>query len=250
MTDTVSPDLQPLDTITGSLATAGYWAGVVELSTEEPSAFLKVLMARLGTPYIPDGCSDEDPIVVTAPSRRKSAAPFDRPEAIGWHGDFASHEDRPQLSLVLVVRSDPVDPAAGAWRLASTQAVLNQLATSADGRAALDVLEETDVPFSYSDSQPPRWFRVIDRSRPGARGLRFYAPSITRGYRFIGQDVPPLVAGALERLSLAADQVQVVMPTQSGSLLVIDNWKALHDRTPQTVRRRKSRQALLGFVNN
>lgn len=245
--DSVTPP--DLEDILAALETGGFWTGFAKLPREDPGALLRSLMVQLGAPYVPDGCTPEDPIIRTAPSRRKTAAPFDRPEAIGWHGDFASHDDRPKISLVHVARADPGDPNAGAWRLASSEAVLEQMTRTGDGRGALAVLEREALPFSYSDFQPPRWFKVIAETGDGTRGIRFFAPSIARGFHHLGQDTPASVAEALGQLERAADAVQVVVPTTPGSLLVIDNWRALHDRTPQTATRKNGRQALLGFVS-
>lgn len=238
-----------IEDILTSLDQLGFWTGEAGLSADDPVAVLRSLMTGLGTPYIPDGCAPGDPIIKTAPSRRKSAAPFDRPEAIGWHGDFASHDERPGISLVHIARTDPGKPGAGSWRLASNSKVLGRMAEREDGRQAIALLQHEVLPFSYSDDQAPRWFRVIDHNPSGGTGLRFYAPSIERGYRYLGQEPPACVLQALEQIRAAADAVQVVVQASRGSLLVIDNWRALHDRTPQTVARKLPRQAFLGFVN-
>jgi hypothetical protein len=41
------------------------------------------------------------------------------------------------------------------------------------------------------------------------------------------------------------------VPTREGSLLIVSNWFALHDRTPQTISRKQAkREALLCFVKH
>jgi hypothetical protein len=204
---------------------------------------------HLGEVYVPPGCDPEDTVLRTAPTRSRRAAPFDRPEQIGWHGDFASHADRPEASLVLITRSDPRGGEFGAWRLASVDRVLEELRHGAQGEEAIDLLSRTELPFAYADGEPPSWFRVIEE-RPGGRlGLRFYLPSIHRGCAAEYGEIPREVEAALSAVKHAADAVEEVVPTRSGSLLVASNWFALHDRARQTVSRsRPNREALLCFV--
>lgn len=248
MTKPVPADIPDVEDVLASIDRAGFWTGTAILPADNPGGSLIALMNKLGTPYVPDGCPPKNPVIATAPSRRKSAAPFDRPEAIGWHGDFASHEDRPRISLVHVVRGDPAGPEAGAWRLASTGRVLDKMAEGPSGRQAIELLRHEPLPFSYSDRQAPRWFKAIELVEDGQLGFRFFAPSIDRGFASLGQEMPDQIADALSHLQSAADEVQTVVPTGPGSLLVIDNWRALHDRTPQTAARKHGRQALLGFL--
>ena len=247
MTKQAHDPLPDIEAILQSLEQVGFWTGTAILPTDNPRAPILSLMRGLGTPYVPDGCSPDDPVIATAPSRRKSAAPFDRPEAIGWHGDFASHQDRPRISLVHVVRGDPAGPQAGAWRLASAKQVLDKMTERAGGHEAIELLKQQPLPFSYSETQAPHWFTAIE-AIDGEPGLRFFAPSVARGFAHLGEETPVPIADALSRLQSAADEVQVVVPTGPGSLLVIDNWRALHDRTPQTAGRKPGRQALLGFL--
>lgn len=250
MTGQAPRRLPDVESILASLDIAGFWTGTADIPADDAGSPLLSLMSQLGKPYVPDGCHPEHPIIATAPSRRKSAAPFDRPEAIGWHSDFASHEDRPRISLVHVVRGDPAGPEAGAWRLASSQIVLDRMAKRPGGVEAIVLLKQEPLPFSYSESQAPRWFRVIEDISEGQFGLRFFSPSIKRGFTSLGRKTPRPIADALNRLKRAADEVQTVVPTGPGSLLVIDNWRALHDRTPQSARREEGRQALLGFLTD
>lgn len=248
MTHLVTNDLPDVEAIRATLASNGFWTGTASLLPDDPNGLLLSLMTLLGTPYVPDGCSPESPVIATAPSLRKSAAPFDRPEAIGWHGDFASHEDRPRISLVHIVRGDPAGPEAGAWRLASTQRALDKMAKLPGGPEAIELLRHEALPFSYSDGKAPKWFKVIEQIEEDQVGLRFFAPSVARGFASLGRKMSGPIADALSRLKGAADEVQVMVPTRPGSLLVIDNWRALHDRTPQSAGRKQGRLALLGFV--
>jgi hypothetical protein len=46
---------------------------------------------------------------------------------------------------------------------------------------AFDLLTRERLPFSYSEEEEPRSFRVIEPGPDGSYGLRFYHPSIHRG---------------------------------------------------------------------
>jgi hypothetical protein len=231
------------------LDSKGYWAGHCP-DRSDPKAFLPALVRALGELYVPEGCDEVTPLIATRPTLEAGAAPFDRPEPIGWHGDFASHADRPELSLVCVARADPAGERAGAWRLACVERVVDRLLESAEGQAAFDLLREAPLPFSYADGGEIRWFNVFEVRRPdGALGMRFYEPSITRGCLAVHGDVPPVIESALRLVRRAADAVGEIRTTRRGSLLVTDNWHALHDRTEQSAPSDgRGREALLAFA--
>jgi hypothetical protein len=232
-----------------ALDSNGYWVGQGP-AAPEPGAFLLALARALGELYVPQGCDEETPVIATRPTPEAGAAPFDRPEPIGWHGDFASHADRPELSFVYVARADPAGEQAGSWRLASVGRVVDQLLTSAEGQAAFNLLREAPLPFSYTDGGEVRWFNVFEVRRPnGDWGMRFYEPSITRGCIAVHGEVPPAIASALRLVRRAADAVGEIRTTRCGSLLVTDNWHALHDRTEQSAPSDGlGREALLAFA--
>lgn len=231
------------------LRSRGYFTSVLPGGLQGPARFVLETASALGELYVPDGCEPREPLIRTVPTRETGAAPFDRPEAIGWHGDFASHEDRPELSLVYVTRGDPRGAQFGAWRLASVSAVLQALNAFTDGRAAIEFLRRERLPFSYRHGEAPRWFRVIETQTDGELGLRFYLPSIRRGCVAAYGCVPQPAAAALKAVERAADRVAHVVPTIEGSFLVASNWFALHDRTQQTVSdTTAAREALLCFV--
>jgi hypothetical protein len=231
------------------LAADGYWAGLHSLGAD-PEAGLLALARSLGELYVPEGCDPSAPVLWTRPTLDPRAAPFDRREPIGWHGDFASHDDRPAISLVYVSRPDPAGELAGAWRLASVARLIERLRATAEGRAAVEFLTRERLPFSYAEGRPVRWFPAIE-SRPGSGAIwmRFYEPSIVRGCLAAYGEVPGAVADALRLASEAADAVADLRPTPAGSLLVINNWEALHDRVEQSVTASGGdREALLAFV--
>jgi hypothetical protein len=227
----------------------GYFVTHVDVRPEEAVPSVLTLARSLGELYVPAGCEPSEPIIRTAPTRAHRAAPFDRPEPIGWHGDFATYEDRPELSLVYVTRADPRGGDSGAWRLASVERVINSLCATAVGRTAIEIFAEEPLPFSYRDDEPPRWFRVMEPKMGKPLGLRFYVPSLRRGCIAVYGEVPARVAVALKALERAANDVGEIAPTRAGSLLVASNWFALHDRVRQTISKcRPNREALLCFV--
>lgn len=238
-----------IDDILTDLRRGGYYASRVPVAREEAIAFVLDVARSLGELYVPKDCDPAEPIIRTAPARARRAAPFDRPEAIGWHGDFATYEDRPELSLVYITRPDPRGGEFGAWRLASVAKAITTLRATDNGRAAFDLLSRERIPFSYADGEPPRWFLVLEPRPEADLGLRFYLPSIRRGCIAEYGEVPPRIAAALAEVERAADTVAEIVPTQEGSLLIASNWFALHDRIRQTISRtRENREALLCFI--
>lgn len=226
----------------------GYYV-VREPVRDTPAQFVHHLGCSLGEVYVPNDCDPMEPVIRTSPARTRRAAPFDRPEAIGWHGDFATYEDRPEMSIVYITRPDPRGGHYGAWRLASVERVLKSLRTTSDGRLSFDLLKSETLPFTYSDSEAPRRFKVIENRPNGRLGLRFYLPSLHRGLIAEYGEIPSRIAVALAAVEHAADEVAEVVPTQEGSLLIASNWFALHDRVRQTIsRRHPNREALLCFV--
>jgi hypothetical protein len=239
----------PIDEVQARLRQDGYYVTRVPASGEAAVQVVLDVARSLGELFVPMDCDPDEPVIRTAPTRSSWAAPFDRPEQIGWHGDFSTYEERPELSLVYITRPDPRGGDYGAWRLASVARVIAALRTTDDGRAAFEMLSRERLPFSYSEEEEPRWFRVIEPGADGSYGLRFYHPSIHRGCITQYGEVPAHIEAALTALERAADDVGEVVPTQEGSLLIASNWLALHDRVRQTISRTQpNREALLCFV--
>lgn len=238
-----------IDAVHAALESDGYYVAHTAPQGQRAGGVVLDLARSLGELYVPIDCDPTAPLIRTAPTRKRHAPPFDRPEPIGWHGDFATYEDRPELSLVYVTRPDPRGGDFGAWRLASVAHVITALGASTGGRAALDFLSSTPLPFSYSDDESPRRFAVFEPRPEGCFGMRFYLPSIRRGCMAIYGEIPSRIASALAQVESSADRVARVVPTREGSLLVTSNWFALHDRIRQSVSRtRAKREALLCFV--
>lgn len=241
----------PIDEAKAQLHQEGYYVAYVPASGEEAVRLVLDVGRSLGKLFVPQGCDPNAPIIRTAPTYAQQAAPFDRPEPIGWHGDFATYEDRPELSLVYITRPDPRGGEFGAWRLASVARVVGALRATDEGQKVLEFLSRERLPFSYADGENPHWFTVLEPTSNGRIGLRFYLPSIRRGCLAEYGEVPLHIAAALTALELVADEVSEVVPTHQGSLLITSNWFALHDRTQQTISHaHQDREALLCFVTH
>jgi Taurine catabolism dioxygenase TauD, TfdA family len=238
-----------VDVVGAAVERDGYYVARIAPQGESADDFVLDVARSLGDLYVPPDCDPAAPLIRTAPTRKRHAAPFDRPEPIGWHGDFATHEDRPELSIVYITRPDPRGGDFGAWRLASVADVIATLHESTDGGAAFDFLSSTPLPFSYSDDESPSHFVAFEPRPEGRTGMRFYLPSIRRGCIAIHGEISPRIASALAQVEAAADRAARIVPTREGSLLVTSNWFALHDRVQQSVPRTKAkREALLCFV--
>lgn len=112
-------DSVDVNSVRAALHCDGYYVAHVTPQRDSAVDFVLELARSLGELYVPVDCDPATPLIRTAPTRRRYAAPFDRPEPIGWHGDFATYEDRPELSIVYITRPDPRGGDFGAWRLAS-----------------------------------------------------------------------------------------------------------------------------------
>ena len=209
----------------------GYYRSRVSPTPEDAVSFIVELARSLGELFVPERCDPDEPVIRTVPTNADLVAPFDRPAAIGWHGDFATYPDRPELSLVYVTRGDPHGHECGKWRLASVRRLVESMRSTADGRAALDLLSAEELPFSYAEGEEHRWFRVFEPRGRTELGLRYYLPSLRRGCQAVYGGMPMRIVAATAALERAADEVAETVSTEAGSLRVVNNWFALHDRT-------------------
>lgn len=116
-----------IDDVIAHLRDDGYYVAHHLPKGRRAAKFVLDIGSSLGELYLPKDCDPSQPVIRTAPARNRHAAPFDRPEAIGWHGDFATYADRPELSLVYITCADPRGGEFGAWRLASVTRVVASL---------------------------------------------------------------------------------------------------------------------------
>ncbi|XXY47289.1 hypothetical protein WME91_45535 [Sorangium sp. So ce269] len=233
------------------VALQGY-AYLPSFSADPAGVSLLVLARTLGALDLPPDVDPAHPILETHPAAEASSlAPFDRPDAIGWHNDFSTHPERPVLSLAYLTRPDPLGPEHGAWRVASCDRVLDQLHATSDGHEVVRFLLDTDLPYSFTGDGTPSFFRALEpRGSPPKRlGMRFYGRAIRDGARLAYGTIPEEIERAVRAVEGAADQVGHVLVAPAGALLVTDNWHSLHDRLPQCVDPNLSlRRSLLCFV--
>ena len=239
----------PTGDVLEAVSRDGYYGSRVSPTPQDAVRFIVELARSLGELFVPEGCDPDEPVIRTVPTKDDLAGPFDRPAAIGWHSDFATYPRRPELSLVYVTHGDPRGLEFGRWRLASVRRLVESMRSTADGRAAFDLLSTEELPFSYAKGEEHRWFRTFERRAETELGLRYYLPSLRHGCRCVYGEVPGRIVAATAALERAADEVAETIPTEAGSLLVVNNWFALHDRTRQTVATvERKREALLCFA--
>ena len=217
-----------------SLATHG-WFYLPSFSEVEGARAVLELAQALGRLYVPPGCSPSVPLIKTQPAAdADDSAPFDQPAAIGWHNDFSTHKRRPAVSLAWIAQADPL--GLGAWRVASCDQVLSELRRTPEGMETVRFLSETPLPFSFTRNDSPTFFRVIEpRGFPSGRlGLRFYGRAIRQGALLAYGEVPLPIEHAVSVVESAADRVGQALHAETGSLLVVDNWHAFHDRQAQS----------------
>ena len=239
----------PTGDVLEAVSRDGYYRSRVSPTPEDAVRFIVELARSLGELFVPVGCDPDEPVIRTVPTNDDLVAPFDRPAAIGWHGDFATYPERPALSLVYVTRGDPRGHEFGKWRLASVRRLVESMRSTADGRAALDLLSTEKLPFSYAKGEEHRWFCMFEPRAGTELGLRHYLPSLRHGCQAVYGEMPMRIVTATAALERAADEVVETVSTEAGSLLVVNNWFALHDRTGQTVTTmEQNREALLCFA--
>jgi hypothetical protein len=199
---------------------------------------------------LPSGVDPAFPIIETQPVVDASyLAPFDRADGIGWHNDFSTHSERPEVSLAYLARVDPLGAEHGAWRVASCKRVLEQLLQMPEGSEIAQFLSSTNLPYSFTGDGEPAFFPALEPRDAGRPGLRFYGRAMRDGARLAYGRVPAQIERAIEAIESAADQVGRVLAAPTGSMLIVDNWHALHDRLPQTVKSNlPPRRSLLCFV--
>lgn len=220
-----------------ALAADGY--AYLPAFASDPSGGAVVACARaLGSLHLSPDVDPAHPVLDTHPSADASyLAPFDRREALGWHNDFSSHSERPCVSLAHLADPDPRGPEHGAWRVASSDRVLEHLEATKQGRRVVRFLLDTDLPFSFTGQGSPSFLRVIERRGPlpTRLGLRFYGRALRDGARLAYGTVPGRVEHVIAAVEAAADRVGRTLVAPVGALLVTDNWHSLHDRLPQSV---------------
>jgi hypothetical protein len=219
--------------IRASLATQG-WCYLPSYQGAQSAQEVLELAQALGRIYVPPGCPAAFPLIKTQPAAdADDSAPFDQPAAIGWHSDFSTHVERPTVSLAWLARADPL--GQGAWRVASCDNVLTALRSTPEGAETARFLSETPLPYSFTRDDAPSFFRAIEYRGPSGRpGLRFYGRAIREGALLAYGELPPLIERAVSAVESAADHVGRTLHATTGSLLVVDNWHALHDRQAQS----------------
>lgn len=213
------------------------WLHVPDFQRDDDRGERMLRFARsLGALYpVTDGDSDRPVVDSCASADAPYDAPFDRLEGIGWHNDFSTCRARPRWSLSYVRRA--AEGGGGDWRVVQSARVLAGL--GAEGPTVLNTLRGR-LPYSFSDEGALTWHRGLNGGR-----LRFYGRALRDGARRVYGMVPPSTDYAIRAVEAAADREGVGLRAESGALLVVDNWRTMHDRTAQSA---GGRRVVLAFV--
>ena len=244
-TGTERMPLRWVERVLESLCTCGYFYDSNFCPDVEETDAVVMAAESLGSHFVPDNIDSHRAWIMTHPSvQAPEWRPFDRREPIGWHNDFSTLTERPELSLSWIRREDPSGSWVGAWRVASVRDVLNKLWERSDGRSLMGRLSNETHPFGYMDSKNAIFFPIMHQGR-----MRFYRRSLMDGARLTFGQVPDHTRETIALIEEAADAVGEILPASRGALLVVHNWFSLHDRTEQTVEGvGGKRRAQLSFV--
>lgn len=240
--------------IRGSLSREGYHYEEKFCNQYMPIQERKKMMVSLaqclGKLYLPE----DQPVIVTQPtSRAPEWEPFNRAESIGWHNDFATKAHKPRFSLSWIVHEDPLGKDYGAWRLASAEKVIARLREYEEGPELVAEMIADQFSFGYQDGGEFSYFPILELDGNGHfEGLRFYGRALREGKilesKAPGNTSVEKIIAAVER---AADEVGERRAASSGALLVVDNWRSLHDRLQQTTEGQAPlRTAILCFAES
>jgi hypothetical protein len=219
-----------------------------EFSSDRQGKAVVALARRLGPLFVPGDLSPDHPVIFTRPElEAPSWRPFDRPEAIGWHNDFSTVPDRPALTLIWIAEADPAGGGHGDWRVASVADLIASIEEESDGEELLQRLRNEEVPLGYDGTfELHRLLQPLNREE--GLGLRFYGRALLEGADARFGRIPESTRRLVERIHRAADVLGRTLPARRGALLVVDNRRSLHDRTPQTPTGERRRSAVLCFV--
>lgn len=219
----VAPDFSPaeLHEWRETLAARG-WVYVERFQVPPDGGIRALALARLlGQVVVYPGMDPHAPVLATATSHTApSIEPFNRPETLDWHNDFTTHRCRPRLSLAfLQAQSSP--RCSGHWEVAAAGTVIAALSKHAEHLRML----RCRTPYSFSDGGPLQFFKPL-----GRRGLRFWGRAMRDGALSHYGYLPAPLAAAITFVEDAASTHGVTLPTPVGSLLIVDNYRALHKR--------------------
>lgn len=144
---------------------------------------------------------------------------------LGSHTETAFHPHKPRYVVLLCLRGDPA--------AATTYADVNDVVThlTADERDVLQTNEfvTTVDPSFMSNGEPDATVVVTPLTRHEHRWVFIYDELLMKG-------TTPRAAAALDSLHRAVKLATRRVVLESGDLLVIDNDRAVHGRTPFTPR--------------
>jgi L-asparagine oxygenase len=224
----------------GALLFRGLPVGPLPATPERPTAriekdmwteFLLLTIGRsLGQPvgYLPEHGGDVVQNIVPTPTNATRQTSTSSKVELLFHTETAFHPHRPRYLLLLCLRGDP----SAKTTLASIHDAMELL-----DPGTISVLRQPRFRTATDES-----FRTLPRTSAAPLGS---AMSVISG----AQDSPTLVfdadlmvgiddgaSEALDRLSSALQQCHGGVVLEPGDLLIVDNYRAVHGRTPFAAR--------------
>ena len=101
------------------------------------------------------------------------------------------------------------------------------------GRLTRLVSRPEAFPFSFQEDDVPGFFPVLTL-RDRVSGIRFYGEAMRRGERARVDGHDHSLEALIGNVEAVADSVGTTIQAGHGALLVVNNWKVLHDRLNQS----------------
>jgi L-asparagine oxygenase len=188
----------------------------------QSEALLLAVARRLGQPvgYAPEHGGDlVQNIVPVATSATRQISTSSK-VTLMFHTETAFHPFRPRYVLLLCLRGDP----AAATTLASSAALVAALDSH-----HLDVLFQDRFRTAIDESHLAGGTQRLGPARPVFHGDRNRPTMVFDADLMMGID--PQAIDALQALTQAVEKHHVSVTLQTGDLLVVDNYLAVHGRS-------------------
>jgi L-asparagine oxygenase len=192
------------------------------------SEFALLTVARkVGQPvgYLPEHGGDLVQNIVPVKASANQQVSTSSSVTLMWHTEAAFHPHRPRFLLLACLRGDP----AAATLLASIEAVVSTIPD-----AVRDLLRQPLFVTSADESYVGRGRRPVSNPGPVLTGSRHrpqmvFDADLMRGVNSDAQR-------ALEVLGEAIDSCHESVTLTAGDILIVDNNRAVHGRSPYTPR--------------
>lgn len=193
----------------------------------QSEALLLAVARRLGQPvgYVAEHGGDLVQNIVPVATSADRQISTSSKVTLMFHTETAFHPFRPRYLLLLCLRGDPT----AATTLASSAAVVAALDSH-----HIDVLFQDRFRTAIDESHLAGGPQRLGPARPVFHGDRTRPTMVFDADLMVGVD--PQACDALAALERAVEQHHVSVTLQTGDLLVVDNYVAVHGRSPFTPR--------------